>query len=239
MDLFYVDPDISKARTLHKSFYVNPVLFEQSKETLFLPSWQFISDKSLLKTSCLPAMMLPGYLDEPLILTKTASGDLKCLSNVCTHRGNLLINEACNSSNIRCRYHGRMFRLDGQFVSMPEFREVKDFPSEDDNLRQFPVEAVGHMLFTTLGKSTFQEYFGEMLGRINFLPLNDFHYLPELDQTFEVNAHWALYCENYLEGFHIPFVHAGLNAVIDYGNYTTELFSRSNLQLGIAKEGEL
>jgi len=132
-----------------------------------------------------------------------------------------------------------MFRLDGQFVSMPEFREVKDFPTEDDNLRQFPVEAIGDLLFTTLGKSSFQDYFGEMLGRINFLPLNDFHYLPELDQTFEVNAHWALYCENYLEGFHIPFVHAGLNAVIDYGNYTTELFSRSNLQLGIAKEGEL
>jgi choline monooxygenase len=25
-----------------------------------------------------------------------------------------------------------------------------------------------------------------------------------------VRAHWALYCENYLEGFHIPYVHAAL-----------------------------
>jgi choline monooxygenase len=33
-------------------------------------------------------------------------------------------------------------------------------------------------------------------------------------------------------------VHAGLNAVIDYGNYTTELFGLSNLQLGIAKDDE-
>jgi choline monooxygenase len=54
-----------------------------------------------------------------------------------------------------------------------------------------------------------------------------------------VRAHWALYCENYLERFHIPFVHAGLNAAIDYGNYTTELFSLSNLQLGIAKEKKI
>ena len=51
-------------------------------------------------------------------------------------------------------------------------------------------------------------------------------------------ANWALYCENYLEGFHIPFVHADLNAVIDYGNYSTELFEFSNLQLGIAKDAE-
>ncbi len=48
-----------------------------------------------------------------------------------------------------------------------------------------------------------------------------------------------MYCENYLEGFHIPFVHAGLNAVIDYGAYTTELFRYSSLQLGIAKENEV
>jgi choline monooxygenase len=48
----------------------------------------------------------------------------------------------------------------------------------------------------------------------------------------------ALYCENYLEGFHIPFVHAGLNEVIDYGNYTTELYPFSSLQLGVAKDDD-
>ncbi len=49
---------------------------------------------------------------------------------------------------------------------------------------------------------------------------------------------WALYCENYLEGFHIPFVHAGLSDVLDYGSYAVELHRWSSLQLGIAKSGE-
>jgi choline monooxygenase len=53
-----------------------------------------------------------------------------------------------------------------------------------------------------------------------------------------VQANWALYCDNYLEGFHIPFVHASLNEAIDYGAYTTELFRWSSLQLGIAKGDE-
>jgi choline monooxygenase len=48
-----------------------------------------------------------------------------------------------------------------------------------------------------------------------------------------------LYCENYLEGFHIPFVHAGLNAVLDFGEYTTEVFRYCNLQLGIGKKGDV
>jgi choline monooxygenase len=77
-----------------------------------------------------------------------------------------------------------------------------------------------------------------MMDRLNWLPVNEYRFHPELTREFHVKAHWALYCENYLEGFHIPFVHAGLNAVIDYGNYSTETFRYSNLQLGIAKEDE-
>jgi len=77
-----------------------------------------------------------------------------------------------------------------------------------------------------------------MIDRVGWLPVNDFVFHPELSKEFTVKAHWALYCENYLEGFHIPFVHAGLNSVIDFGNYTTETFKYSNLQLGIAKDDD-
>ncbi|HBR57167.1 MAG TPA: choline monooxygenase, partial [Blastocatellia bacterium] len=49
-------------------------------------------------------------------------------------------------------------------------------------------------------------------------------------RSYEVNAHWALYCENYLEGFHIPFVHRALNELVDYGSYSTETFRYSSLQ---------
>jgi choline monooxygenase len=77
-----------------------------------------------------------------------------------------------------------------------------------------------------------------MIDRVGWLPVNDFVFKPGLSKDYIVDAHWALYCENYLEGFHIPFVHAGLNAVIDFGNYTTELFRYSNLQLGLAKDEE-
>jgi choline monooxygenase len=78
-----------------------------------------------------------------------------------------------------------------------------------------------------------------MMNRVSWMPLNEFVFRPDLSKDYYIDAHWALYCENFLEGFHIPFVHAGLNSVIDYGNYHVELFKYSSLQLGIAKEGEL
>ena len=53
-----------------------------------------------------------------------------------------------------------------------------------------------------------------------------------------MNANWALYIDNYLEGFHIPYVHSTLATTLDYGEYTVELQRFSVLQLGIAKPGE-
>ncbi|HMH21067.1 MAG TPA: aromatic ring-hydroxylating dioxygenase subunit alpha, partial [Puia sp.] len=232
-------------------------LFAMAKEKLFVPSWQWIGHADLAPQpgTAWPFTLLEDHLDEPLVLVRDQTGVLRLLSNVCTHRGNLLATAACQLSHLRCRYHGRQFHLDGRFQSMPEFREVKDFPSPADDLKQLPLFQWGPWLFTSLDVSATAtatstsapsalpaippgHFFQDMMDRMAWLPFRDFVFHPELSRDFTVKAHWALYCENYLEGFHIPFVHAGLNAVIDFGNYTTELFRYSNLQLGIAKDDE-
>ncbi|MFY8046562.1 MAG: aromatic ring-hydroxylating oxygenase subunit alpha [Chitinophagaceae bacterium] len=236
-----IHPDIAQAITLDKAFYTMDAYYQQSREKIFAPSWQWVGDSRILNTagSCVPVTLLPGYMNEPLLLSRDDKGSLHCLSNVCTHRGNLLVTEPCVTPHLRCKYHGRMFGLDGSFKSMPEFSEVKNFPAVSDSLHQLPMKQWGPFLFTTLDYTqTFEHYFGAMMERLSFLPLDAFVPRPGLSRTFQVNAHWAFYCENYLEGFHIPFVHAGLNAVIDYGEYTTELYPLSNLQLGIAKGEE-
>ena len=236
---FFVDPDIAKAKTIHTDFYNSLEIFEFSKEKIFVDTWQFIGSKDLVKEpgAAFPLTLLPGYLKEPLVLTKDKSGKINLLSNVCTHRGNLLVDKACRINNLRCRYHGRMFGLDGSFVSMPEFKEVVDFPSKDDDLHKLPLFNWGKWLFTSLNnKYSHELFFGDMMARVSWMPLHEFKFEPALSRIYRVKAHWALYCENYLEGFHIPFVHAGLNAVIDYGEYATELFfPYSSLQLGVAK----
>ena len=241
MDRFFVDPDIAKAKTLHTDFYTDPYFFEVSKQKIFSTTWQFLTPSNLHTQpgSCHPFTLLEGFLDEPLLLTRDKAGKLHCLSNVCTHRGNILINEPCNASNIRCKYHGRIFQLDGSFHSMPEFSEVEQFPIADDDLAQIPLYSWANALFLSLQPAApAASFFSAMQKRLSWLPLSTFTYRPDLSKEYTVQAHWALYCENYLEGFHIPFVHAGLNAVIDYGHYTTELFRFSNLQSAIAKNNE-
>ena len=236
-----VHPDIARAKTLSSDFYLNAACFEESKEKIFARSWQFAGDTDRVKEPgwATPVNMLDSFLNEPLLLSRDSAHKLHCLSNTCTHRGNLLVEKQCKVNDIRCRYHGRRFALDGKFISMPEFREVKDFPSPEDNLTSLPIYQWGKWIFTTLHKTLEADvFFADMVKRISWLPLEEFQFRPEFSHDYTIDANWALYCENYLEGFHIPFVHAGLNSVIDYGNYTTELFAYSSLQLGLAKNEE-
>jgi choline monooxygenase len=253
MPRFDIDPDIAKARTPDTAFYTDPRLFEEAKEKLFAPSWQFIGDSDQVRRpgEMVPLTLLEDYLDEPLLLVRDKGNALHLLSNVCTHRGNILVNEPCSSPHIRCRYHGRQFHSDGRFQSMPEFKEVQNFPSPADDLARLPLFEWGKWLFTSPGmrsspgirsspdsRSSPGPFLDDMIDRLRWLPVDDYRFRPDRSRDFSVKAHWALYCENYLEGFHIPFVHAGLNEVIDFGNYSTELFRYSNLQLGIAKDDE-
>lgn len=242
MSLFNIDPDISKAQTIATDFYTNPLHFEAAREKIFASCWQFVGDTDQVKDPgwVTPVQLLENYLNEPLVLAKDKDNKVHCLSNVCTHRGNLMVERPCQLRDIRCKYHGRRFGLNGKFQSMPEFKEVKNFPSPADDLTSLPLHQWGKWLFTSLGNShRAGSFFNDMQQRMHWLPFDQFTLRPDLCKDYTVEANWALYCENYLEGFHIPFVHAGLNSVIDYGNYSTELYSHSNLQLGIGKEGEM
>lgn len=239
--MFNINKDISIAETLPSEFYTSEKYFELSKGKIFSRTWQYACDTGNVKVpgQIHPFCLLENYLDEPLILSRDKSDRLHCLSNVCTHRGNILIEGNCIEKNITCRYHGRRFDHSGKFLSMPEFEEVKNFPSKKDNLPEIPFSSWEKFLFVSLEPvSPVQNFIGDMCSRMSWLPLEEFFFDSSRSRDYLVKAHWALYCENYLEGFHIPYVHNSLNAALDYGNYRTELYRYSNLQVGISKNGE-
>jgi choline monooxygenase len=74
--------------------------------------------------------------------------------------------------------------------------------------------------------------------RLGWLPLGQFTADAGRSRDYLVRANWALYCDNYLEGFHIPFVHSGLAEKLDYASYRTELFRYASVQVGVARAGE-
>ena len=234
-----VDEDIRVAKTIPSKFYHSQKVFSRLKD-LFSKSWQLVGNTDLLESNNVcPDILLEGLLNEPYILTKKGK-EIRCLSNVCTHRGNIVCEEACKTKNLVCGYHGRQFEVDGKMQFMPEFDEVKNFPSKDDDLPEISMEIWENLIFVINDKRCdLSELIGPMAERLDWLPVDEFKHKPELSRTYEVNANWVLYCDNYLEGFHIPYVHKDLNKELEYDEYYTEGMDNTVLQIGIAKDDEV
>ncbi|HKQ60516.1 MAG TPA: SRPBCC family protein [Candidatus Polarisedimenticolaceae bacterium] len=235
-----IDPEIRRAWTLPSAVYTDPRSFDLQRERVFARSWQLVAgaERAARAGDTLPLVLLEGCLDEPLALCRDEAR-LHCLSNVCTHRGALVVEREGSAKVLRCRYHGRRYGLDGQFLSMPEFDGVEHFPAPGDSLPRLSLERWGPLHFVALAPPCpFAEWIEPIRRRVDWLPLDRLELDPASSRDYTVRAHWALYVDNYLEGFHIPYVHGGLADVIDYDSYTTELYRWSSLQVGTARGGD-
>lgn len=237
-----VHPDIRKAHTLPSRIYFDPDIYERAKECVFVPSWQPVGAVQRLKAPghVVPITLLDGSISEPLVLTRAEDGVVHCLSNVCTHRGTVVVEGEGHVQSLRCRYHGRRFGLDGCLRFMPEFDDVEGFPSPDDDLPRLPVLEWGPLFFTSLDPMCdFETWIRPVRERVDWLGPEGWRLDPARSTDYLMEANWAMYCENYLEGFHVPYVHPqSLGTTLDYEQYRTELFDWSNVQIGVARDGE-
>ena len=229
---FDINKDISKASIISKDFYLNPKYYDDSLEKIFPNSWQFIVDTdSFEKNSIYPFTFLPNSIEEPLLIVGDKN-KFQCLSNVCTHRAHLIIDKPCSKKKLRCKYHGRTFNMDGQFHSAPGFEKTKFFPQNSDNLNSVPLIKWNKFIFASLeGKIDITPVLEDITTRLPNYPFDKLFFDSKNSQSWEINTHWALYCENYVEGFHVPFVHKGLSKEMDIAKYKTKLLPNSVLQI--------
>jgi choline monooxygenase len=124
-------------------------------------------------------------------------------------------------------------------IFMPEFGEARNFPSPADDLPDVPFAAWGNHGFAAIDPvAPLDDFLSDAAACLPVLPTDDLRSDPGSSRDYIVHAHWALYVENYLEGFHIPFVHPGLNQAVDYATYADQLFRYSSLQIAQARSDE-
>jgi choline monooxygenase len=232
-----IDEDVARAKTLPAEVYADPAWHATITERVLARAWHLVGDAQDdgAAGTLAPTTLLPGCLDEPLLLASDAHGTLRCLSNVCTHRGNVLVSERGPATGIRCGYHGRRFGLDGRFLSMPRFEGAKDFPSPADDLPRVPAGRLERFLFASLAPSVaFDAWAAPAKALLDAVGASRWRPDPAARRDYDVAANWMLYVDNYLEGFHIPFVHPALAKALDVSAYETRLLPHGTLQVGAA-----
>lgn len=225
---FNIDPDIRHAETPPGALYSDAQIYNRVIDRFLRPGFHAVARVDQLgDKACHPITLL----DEPLLITRDR--DIHVLSNVCTHRANILVDAPCTQPTIRCAYHGRRFTLDGRMTHMPEFEQALDFPRDSDHLPRVAQHVWGPLVFASLTGTAFDT---SVLDRIAHYPIDRAVFDPTTSRDYEVSASWALYVDNYLEGFHIPFVHPSLSRELDYNAYETELFDGGVLQIGVGRD---
>ena len=78
---YTIEPDIAVASTLDPRFYADEDAYAAMRERLFACTWQWIGLLGDVSApgSLAPRELLPGLLDEPLLLARDTAGKLRCL----------------------------------------------------------------------------------------------------------------------------------------------------------------
>ena len=223
-DSFQVDPDIARAWTLPSRLYTDAGVFAAEKEKIFSRTWQVVGHASQVEKS--GDYFTTELVDEPLLFVRGSDGGLRGFYNVCRHRAGPPA-EGCGSRKLfRCGYHGWTYGLDGALLSATEIEGVENFRAEDFALAPVRVEEWFNFVFVNLDSEArpLRDSLGELpqqAEKFSFAGMKLFE-----RRTYDMKCNWKTYVDNYLEGYHLPSVHPGLNRELDFNAYTVEPYAR-------------
>lgn len=232
---FVSDPDIRQARLPPAELYGDPSWFDAIRRRVLARSWHLLH--SISGEGGGESIVPVRVGEEPCLWTRAGDGVERLLSNVCTHRGALIASEPCSVRTLRCPYHGRRWRLDGRCSGAPGFEDVDGFPAATDHLASGSFERRGPWAFGAVDPAVdIDAWIGPVFDRLDWFGWDQLVHDPTSDRDYTLDVAFALYLDNYLEGFHVPYVHPSLARVLDPGDYRNELLPHGTLQIGLARD---
>jgi choline monooxygenase len=220
LNLLHIDAEVSRAWTLPAKLYFDEAAFAAEKESVFARSWQVVGHRDQVKNA--GDYFTTELVGEPLLIVRGSDGEVRGFYNVCRHRAGPAA-EGCGSRKLfRCGYHGWTYGLDGALISATEIEGVEGFRPEDFALVPVRVEEWFNFIFVNLDAEA--RPLGESLGELPTQAAKfQFEGMKLFERrTYEMKCNWKTYVDNYLEGYHLPSVHPGLNRELDFNAYVVE-----------------
>jgi phenylpropionate dioxygenase-like ring-hydroxylating dioxygenase large terminal subunit len=219
---------LSHASTIPAVWYHDPRIMDLERRTVFARSWQLAGR---VEQVCRPGQFISCEIGgEPLLIVRGEDDVLRGFFNVCRHHAAAVITEPeGQAQSLRCPYHGWTYSLEGQLLGTPDFAGVCDFDRAANGLATVEIGIWKNWVVAKIQGGPGPEGFPGF-DLCQLLPaLENFQWLERRRYTLACN--WKVFVDNYLDGgYHIPYLHKGLNSVLDYRDYQIELGERFCLQ---------
>jgi choline monooxygenase len=216
---------VDLASTLTPDAYTREDFFELEQERVFATSWVAIGVTSQLKNP--GDVVVAEVAGRSIIVTVDKQGSLHAFQNVCRHRAAKLLDEGCQhvKSRIRCPYHSWTYDLQGNLLGTPLFEgsdipedqqgifdmsDVKGFDKRDYGLMPVRVDSWGFLVFVNLDDEAapLATQLGDLEERLGGYRLDEWELARE--KPYTVRANYKLIGENFMEYYHLPWVHPEL-----------------------------
>jgi choline monooxygenase len=224
---------IADATGLPNRAYTDPALFEAERDGLMARTWVALSFLDRLAPGTLTPLDFMGL---PLLAVRTADGEVAVYHNVCSHRGMQLVTEPRPIRGpITCGYHCWAYApADGALKATPHIggfgvHEAEGFDKTRHGLRRVASHVWNRVLFVNIDGTAppFETEAAAVIDRYTRLlgPGGQAELTPAATHAgteIDLAANWKLVIENYLESYHLPFVHPGLSSyspVDDHSNH--------------------
>jgi choline monooxygenase len=237
--LYNPDAPLEEAWTIPAPWYTDLDLYDLELRTVFSRSWQLVARVDLLAE---PGRYVTAEIaGEPIVIVRGSDNVLRGFFNVCRHHAAAVMTEPSGSAaQLRCPYHGWTYSLAGELKGTPDFAGVCNFDRAANGLMPVETAVWENWVFVRVDGTagpTLQEtsaplesFLGaDLIEQIRPLGLSDLHWAERRHYSFDCN--WKVFVDNYLDGgYHIPYLHKGLDSVLDYSKYLIENGERFCLQ---------
>ena len=226
---------VDLASTLIPDAYTSPAFHALELDRVFARSWVpvCITDE-LAEPGSFVVIDISG---RSLIVCRNLDGELRAHHNVCRHRGTRICDEQRGRVErfFQCPYHAWAYDLDGACLGTPLFTpeagiprdqedafdmsDVQSFDKADHALYPARIESWGCLVFVCLDSEApaLADELGDLPERLAGFRLAEHRLLRRVE--YEIAANWKLVGENFMEYYHLPWVHPGLVKVSPLKNH--------------------
>jgi len=223
-EIAIINQPIGYASGLPNRAYTSKEFFELERDTLFSKNWTCIGHACSVPSA---GDVLPvNLMGIPLVALRNTKDEIRVFHNVCSHRGNQLVWEACSNKKVlTCPYHAWSYDLKGNLVGTPHIggfgaHQAEGFDKKKHGLSEVRSFVWMDLVFINLAENQpdFNDYIQPLEERVFTLAAcEEFDRLEPATThgTLELNlnSNWKLCIENNLESYHLPWVHPDLNAI--------------------------
>jgi choline monooxygenase len=230
---------LDTATALPPRFYTDAGMAALDRRLIFDRGWQLIAHVCQLREA--GDHVVADFAGLPVIAVRGGDGVVRVMHNVCRHRaGPIASCDGLAAKALRCRYHGWTYTLDGTLRSAPEMGTAPDFNPSEIQLPQLTVRIWQGLVFAAVDAALappFEAFVAGIDARIGAeRGLERFGHHRRVG--YDVACNWKVYVDNYLEGYHVPHIHPGLNSLLDYRSYVTETAQWYSFQWSPLESGD-